>query len=205
MDIVVEPTSLKESCLEKSSSLDMNNNDIMETSSHVKMEKLASDANVDPEILMHDQEILEISLSSNQAKEDYLSSDYQTPTGNIFDPFAPAPEDQNCAPKKKMLKEAEAYICRKLNFDSCIDVDDAAEEELLLDSVYRSFLELIVNIQIKEIYGQNLVMEPQLEGFETPKSLPLLTGTADTCPLAPMRVGLETKDISLDICKKLEF
>ncbi|KAM0941129.1 putative cyclin-dependent protein kinase inhibitor SMR11/SMR16 [Dioscorea sansibarensis] len=199
MNAVVESASQKASCLEKIQSLNLNDDDN-------KVENLVAVADVP---MSPDQDTLEI--SSLDQTEDDLISGCQTPTGNIFDPFALGPEElMCCAPKKKLLKEVRAPLRRQLNFDSCIDSDDAAEEELLLDSVYRSFLEVIVANQVKEIYGEDLIVEPhleghQMEGFQTPTSLPLLTGIAETCPPAPVRPVLKTRKISLDICKKLEF
>uniref|UniRef100_A0ACD5YK38 Uncharacterized protein n=1 Tax=Avena sativa TaxID=4498 RepID=A0ACD5YK38_AVESA len=61
---------------------------------------------------------LQLSISCKEPEES-LSLDCQTPRGNIFDPFAPGPEEAGCgAPKKKLVRGSEALSRRKLNFEA---------------------------------------------------------------------------------------
>lgn len=161
-----------------------------------------------------DKESLEISSSSEQSEHGALSGS-QTPTENIFDPFAACPEELAFAPKKKMLRGTQIPLRRQLNFydwDASTETEminvpgDAAEEEHLLQYFFQSFLELIVSSQIREVSAGKLPdNDNQLECLKTPTSLPFLTGIAETCPPAPMKQLTEPRKLPLGVCRKLEF
>lgn len=171
--------------------------------------------NLGPAALSADREITEISSSSDKAEEEDTVLGCQTPTESIFDPFAPGPEDLMLAPKKKIARESKIPLCRQLKFDSsefmetpeANGYEDDAEEVHLLECICKSFLDLIVSSEVKEISAQKLPVECNLsEGSKTPTSLPLLTGVAETCPAAPIRPpALKARRLSPEICRKLEF
>ncbi|XP_010922817.1 unknown protein 1 [Elaeis guineensis] len=162
-----------------------------------------------------DREIAEISSSSDKTEEEDPVLGCQTPTESIFDPFAPGPEDMMLAPKKKITRESKIPLCRQLKFDSSEYMEtteanayeDAAEEDRLLECICKSFLDLIVSSEVREISAQILPVECNLsEGSKTPTSLPVLTGVAETCPAAPIRPpALKARRLSPEICRKLEF
>ncbi|WOL04858.1 hypothetical protein Cni_G13580 [Canna indica] len=155
-----------------------------------------------------ERESLELSSSSDRSEEH--DSSCQTPTKNIFDPFAPGPEELAFAPKKKILKETLMPLRRQLKFLDCgnsaqnakdLFSEDAAEEDRLLELVFESFLELIISNQLLEISATKL----SDECFRTPTSLPLLTGIAETCPPAPKREPVKARKFAPALCRKLEF
>ena len=163
-----------------------------------------------------DGETVEISSVSNQTDDVEILSDCETPTGSLFNPFAPGPEELALAPKKKMLREFKIPTPRQLNFDICCDFEEEVEsaisdeEDDILESVCKSFIELIVSNQLKEICSEDLAEEDTSSddtshGFKTPTSMPLLTGIAQTCPDAPMRPSFKTRKLDQNICRKLEF
>ena len=163
-----------------------------------------------------DGETVEISSASDQTNEPEILSDCETPIGSLFNPFAPGPEEFALAPKKKMMREFKIPIRRQLNFDICCDFEEkvesviSCEEDDILESVCKSFLELIVSNQLKEICSEDLVEEDMSSddtsvGFKTPTSMPLLTGIAETCPDAPMRPSFKSRKMDQNICRKLEF
>ena len=163
-----------------------------------------------------DGETVEISKASDQTDDLEILSDCETPTGSLFNPFAPGPEELALAPKKKMLREFKIPTRRQLNFDTCCGFEERVEsaisdeEDDILESVCTSFLELIVSNQLKEIFSEDLVEEDTSSddtsvGFKTPTSWPLLTGIAETCPDAPMGPSFKTRKLDQNICRKLEF
>ncbi|OUZ99649.1 hypothetical protein BVC80_9061g84 [Macleaya cordata] len=141
-----------------------------------------------------------------------IDSTPQTPKEDVFDPFAPGPDDLMLAPRvKKYLEESRRSVSRRLNFDSPEDFNDSSEgddamdevflhEEILLESMYESFLDAIVSKQTEEVAAEVLP-----DGLKTPTSLPLLNGIAETCPGAPMKPPVGSRNIDLGICRKLEF
>ncbi|KAG1365600.1 putative protein 1 [Cocos nucifera] len=178
--------------------------------------KLGNGKDFGPVTPFMDREIVEISSSADQTEQENAVPGCQTPTESIFDPFAPGPEDLMLAPKKKMMRESKIPLRRQLNFDSCSDSmekvdanasEDAAQEDRLLELIYKSFFDLIVSSEVKEISAERLPVESNpSEGSKTPTSLSLLTGVAETCPAAPMRPhALKARRLSPDICRKLDF
>ncbi|CAM0950435.1 unnamed protein product [Alopecurus aequalis] len=159
---------------------------------------------------------LELSISGKDPDES-LSLGCQTPRGNIFDPFAPGPDEAFCgAPKKKLLRGVEALSRRKLIFEAddfpvrrlSYEFDDSQEEELYLQGVCKMFLDLIFSNQVLEATQdrESLIdASPPPESYKTPESQPRLTGIADTCPDAPLRPSLKMLKLSPSICRKLDF
>lgn len=171
-----------------------------------------------------DGEIVEMLSVSDQIDDLEALSDCETPTECLFNPFAPAPEKFALAPAppapKKMMPREEYTlpICWPLNFDSDSDSEEKVEstvsdeEGCILESVCKSFIELIVSNQLKEICSEDLAEEDNSsddtsDGFKTPTSIPLLTGIAETCPDAPKvkRPSIKSRKLDQTICRKLEF
>ncbi|KAJ6803631.1 hypothetical protein M6B38_292495 [Iris pallida] len=164
-----------------------------------------------------ESETLETSSASDKTENSEMVSACQTPSESIFDPFAPGPEEMALAPnpKKKTLRGTKMPLRRRLIFDLRSDSEEEMEEiestlldkeDTLLESICKSFLELIVSNQAKQISSEYLTKEDNLiEGLKTPTSLPLLTGIADTCPAAPTRPVLKFRRLDQSICRKLEF
>ncbi|CAL9098069.1 unnamed protein product [Musa textilis] len=162
-----------------------------------------------------DRDSSELPSSYDQSEELDSILDCRTPTENMFDPFAPGPEELVFAPKKKMLKGTLVPPRRQLNFNDCGDsnqqvkhnvAEDGVEEDHLLELFFRSFLELIVLNQIKETSVKNVPLHGDIcECLKTPISLPLLTGVAGTCPPAPRREAAKSRTFRLGVCRKLEF
>ncbi|XP_072975726.1 uncharacterized protein [Typha angustifolia] len=172
------------------------------------------DNRMGPETPFPDRETLEPSDSSDKTEEDFILG-CQTPSESIFDPFAPGPEELAFAPKKKMMKGTQYPLRRQLNFDiydACVKnlesniTEDAEEEDRFVELVCKSFLDLIISNQLKEISDQMFLSEPSpSECFKTPTSTPILCGIADTCPAAPLRQTLKSKRVGQGICRKLDF
>ncbi|CAL9769462.1 unnamed protein product [Musa acuminata subsp. burmannicoides] len=162
-----------------------------------------------------DRDSSEPPSSSDQSEELDSILDCRTPSGNIFDPFAPGPEELVFAPRKKMLKGTQVPPRRQLNFNDCGDsnqqvkhnvAEDAVEEDDLLELFFRSFLELIVLNRIQETSVKNFPLHGDTsECLKTPILLPLLTGVAGTCPPAPRREAANSRTFRLGVCRKLEF
>jgi hypothetical protein len=154
-----------------------------------------------------------LSISCNDPEES-LSLGCQTPRANIFDPFAPGPEDCG-APKKMLVRGAEALSRRKLIFEAddfpvrrlSDEFDDSEEEELYLQGICKMFLGLIFSNQALEATQdrEDLIDAIPPESYKTPESQPRLTGIADTCPDAPVRPSLKMLKLSPGICRKLDF
>ncbi|XP_047051055.1 uncharacterized protein LOC124656337 [Lolium rigidum] len=157
---------------------------------------------------------LELSISSKDS-DDSVSLGCQTPRGNIFDPFAPGSEEEFCgAPKKKVVRGAEALSRRKLIFEADdfpvrrLSYEfDSEEEELYLQGICKMFLDLIFSNQALEATAdrEDLLDAISPESYKTPESQPLLTGIAETCPDAPVRPSLRMLKLSPGICRKLDF
>ncbi|XP_008804631.1 unknown protein 1-like [Phoenix dactylifera] len=177
--------------------------------------KLSNGKYLGPATPFMDREIIEISSSSDKNEEEDTVLGCETPTESIFDPFAPGPEDLMLAPKKKIMRESKIPLRRQLKFDSSESMEtaeanayeDAAEEERLLECICKSFIDLIVSSEVREISAQMLPVECNpSEGSKTPTSLPVLTGVAETCPAAPIRPpALKARRLSPEICQKLDF
>lgn len=160
-------------------------------------------------------ECMEISSASNQMDDLEVLSDCETPTGVLFDPFAPGPEELVLAPKKKMTREFKIPTRRQLNFDICSDEETSEstvsdDESYILESICQSLLELVVSYQLEEICNEIFVEKDNLsdktsDGFKTPTSLPLLTGIAETCPDTPKRPNYKSRRIDKSFSRKLEF
>lgn len=153
------------------------------------------------------RENLGFTTSSDQSEEPDSILGCRTPTKNIFDPFAPGSEELVVAPKKKMVKgKMQIPSRRQLNFDDyhCDSSrkDAAEEDEDLLESFFRSFLELIISNHMQEISARKF---PFGECIRTPISLPWLTGIAGTCPPAPRRQPGRSRQFGPEICRKLDF
>ncbi|CAL9111814.1 unnamed protein product [Musa acuminata var. zebrina] len=160
-----------------------------------------------PAIPPPNRQNLGFTTSSDQSEEPDSILGCQTPTKNIFDPFAPGSEELVVAPKKKIVKgKMQIPSRRQLNFDDYHSdssrKDAAKEDEDLLELVFRSFLELIVSNHIQEISAGKL---PFGECIRTPISLPWLTGIAGTCPPAPRRQPGRSRQFGPEICRKLDF
>lgn len=163
-------------------------------------------------------EIVEMLSVSDQTDGVEALSDCETPTECLFNPFAPGPDIFALAPapKKKMPREYKLPTRRQLNFDSDSDSEEKVEspisdeEGCILESVCKSFIELIISSQLKEICSQDLAEEDNSsddasDGYKTPTSIPLLTGIAETCPDAPKRPSFKSRKLDLTISRKLEF
>ncbi|URE46096.1 hypothetical protein MUK42_15436 [Musa troglodytarum] len=123
-----------------------------------------------------DRDSSELPSSYDQSEELDSILDCRTPTENMFDPFAPGPEELVFAPKKKMLKGTQVPPRRQLNFNDCGDS----------------------NQQIKETSVKNVPLHGDTcECLKTPISLPLLTGVAGTCPPAPRREAAKSRTFRL--------
>lgn len=227
-DCEVEILSFKGLSLEKVTALECDKLKVLEGDSEMQVDlldsvsvttdseekKLSNGIELCPLTPSLESETLEISSASDQTEDSEMVSACQTPSESIFDPFAPGPEEMALAPnpKKKILRGTKMPLRRRLIFDLRSDSEEEIEstlldkEDTLLESICKSFLELIVSNQAKEISSEYLTKEDGLiEGLKTPTSLPLLTGIADTCPDAPMRPVLKLRRLDQSICRKLEF
>eukprot|EP00261_Vitis_vinifera_P036189 XP_019077432.1 PREDICTED: uncharacterized protein LOC100853266 isoform X1 [Vitis vinifera] len=139
-----------------------------------------------------------------------------TPKGDVFDPFAPGPEELAMAPLcKKRLCKPWASVARHLDFSSAIeseedeifgsDADTLSDEETLLESVYGSLLEAIVFNQTEEVFSGISSPDSDSDGFKTPTSAPHLNGVAETCPGAPLKPTTKLRIIDKGLCRKLDF
>ncbi|KAG6531643.1 uncharacterized protein LOC122052646 [Zingiber officinale] len=157
-----------------------------------------------------DSESLDLSFSSDQSEEREAVSIAQTPLQNTFDPFAPAKEDLAVAPMKKTLKRIQIPHLRKLKFYEFLDSTriecHVPEDGHLSELLSQSFFELIVSCQLQEISANNLLDHEQHSKYpNTPLSLPLLTGVAETCPPAPKREPARSTKLDPGICRQLDF
>ncbi|PIA43581.1 hypothetical protein AQUCO_01900168v1 [Aquilegia coerulea] len=150
----------------------------------------------------------------------------RTPKDYVFNPFAPGPDDLMLAPQgKRFAKKSLFKVVRRLNFDSsAVSIDDTKKEifndddddennveveEVLLDKMYKSFLDVIVSMQtqgdVEKEKEKEGVIHENFSGFTTPTHLPLLNGIAETCPGAPIKSRQCCKKMDLGFCKKLDF
>uniref|UniRef100_A0A0D9XNH8 Uncharacterized protein n=1 Tax=Leersia perrieri TaxID=77586 RepID=A0A0D9XNH8_9ORYZ len=136
-----------------------------------------------------------------------------TPRENIFDPFAPRPEEVACAPKKKVIRVPEVPSRRQQGFDSGdypvkrlnYEFDDCEEDDQFLERVCKMFIDLIISKQALDTTGEGLIDSSSPVSCETPSSAPLLTGIADVCLDAPLRQSVKVVQVSPSICRKINF
>uniref|UniRef100_A0A0D9XNH9 Uncharacterized protein n=1 Tax=Leersia perrieri TaxID=77586 RepID=A0A0D9XNH9_9ORYZ len=127
-----------------------------------------------------------------------------TPRENIFDPFAPRPEEVACAPKKKVIRVPEVPSRRQQGFDSGdypvkrlnYEFDDCEEDDQFLERVCKMFIDLIISKQALDTTGEGLIDSSSPVSCETPSSAPLLTGIADVCLDAPLRQSVKVVQVS---------
>ncbi|KAK9085759.1 hypothetical protein Sjap_026170 [Stephania japonica] len=145
----------------------------------------------------------------------------RTPQGDVFDPFAPGPDELMLAPLvKKRMEKAPNHVSRRLNFGSCLglevisgqknvetDVDDEAfQEKILLETLRESILDLVLFEQAEESGLKTPPRDAILCGsFDSPDKLRLLNGIAESCPDAPAKPKRSSLNIDLGICRRLEF
>ncbi|KAF8364683.1 hypothetical protein HHK36_033363 [Tetracentron sinense] len=135
----------------------------------------------------------------------------RTSKKDVFDPFAPGPDELMLAPRrKKYLEGFQNNTARRLTFDSTIEclgdcehgdgVKALSQEEMFLETVYETFLEAIVAKQ-----AEGILAEPLLP--KTPTSFPLSNCIAESCPGAPMKLkpARKLRNIDQGLCRKLEF
>ncbi|KAK9153372.1 hypothetical protein Sjap_000852 [Stephania japonica] len=101
----------------------------------------------------------------------------RTPMGDVFDPFAPGPDELMLAPlvKKRMEKAPNPVsVSRRLNFGSCLelevdDVEEVFQDKVLLETLCESILELILLKQAEE-YGLKTPPRDAIlcAGFDSP-------------------------------------
>ncbi|XP_071690515.1 unknown protein 1 isoform X2 [Rutidosis leptorrhynchoides] len=136
-----------------------------------------------------------------------------TPKEGVFDPFAPGPDNLMLAPvTMKYLEESRSFVARRLNFNSvlmknCREMrENGFEDELLVEAVYDSLLEVIISKQAEdmaaEISAVDLILDDEIK---TPPFAPRITGIAETCPCAPLKAVKKSRNIDLGLCRKLEF
>ncbi|XP_024974620.1 unknown protein 1 [Cynara cardunculus var. scolymus] len=134
-----------------------------------------------------------------------------TPKEGVFDPFAPGPDKLMLAPiGMKHLEESRSFVARRLNFSSVMIKNDCEkvcesgfEDDMLLEAVYESLLEAIICKQAEDIVAA--VDSSCCSSPETPPCAPRLTGTAETCPGAPLKAVKKSRNIEMSLCRKLEF
>ncbi|KAK7386094.1 hypothetical protein VNO78_26038 [Psophocarpus tetragonolobus] len=118
----------------------------------------------------------------------------RTPKDGVFDPFAPGPDNMARAPSSNKYLDEYRTVARRLDFHPHADADTLSDEDMV-ESVYENLLQVIVSKQAEEMS----------DDCQTPSSMPRLTGTADTCPAAPIKPAGKPRNIELALCKKLEF
>ncbi|KAJ4972352.1 hypothetical protein NE237_005451 [Protea cynaroides] len=154
-------------------------------------------------------------VSSSPRADEVAVSDPspRTPKEDVFDPFAPGPDELMLAPRcKKYLEESRNHVWRRLNFDSGIEpfevgnsMKSISQEQLFIETVYESILEEIVSQQVEALEGVSLPFGIDCDGCRTPELLPLLNGVAETCPGAPVKPTRKLRNIDKELCRKLEF
>ncbi|KAA8517605.1 hypothetical protein F0562_015079 [Nyssa sinensis] len=159
-----------------------------------------------------------VCFDSHQNIERYASIDNSphTPKEGVFDPFAPGPDKLMLAPHcNKYLEESQSNVARQLNFDASVkffadgnpgnDAESISEEDIFLETVYGTLLEVIVSKQTEELLAEISPLDSGSDGFKTPTSAPCLNGIAETCPRAPMKPTKKFRSIDQGLCRKLEF
>nr|XP_043610574.1 unknown protein 1 [Erigeron canadensis] len=140
-----------------------------------------------------------------------------TPKDSVFDPFAPGPDKMVLAPvSMKYFEESRNYVARRLNFNSVMTkkdcekragvVERCIEDDLLLEAVYDSLLEVIICKQAEDMVAEmSVFVDSSPDAVKTPPFATRLTGIADACPGAPLKAGKKSRKIDLGLCRKLEF
>lgn len=146
------------------------------------------------------------------ARVDQTSSPH-TPKHSVFDPFAPGPEDLLLAPRcDKRLDEWKSSVARRLKFggfasslEDRIDMNclSTPSDEEIVDSVYNIILEVVIANRMEEVSSS--ISDWDFSKCKTPHSPPLLNGIAETCPGAPMKSSMVSRNTSLGTCRKLLF
>lgn len=141
------------------------------------------------------------------------TSSPHTPKDNVFDPFAPGPENLLLAPRcDKRLDEWRSSVARRLKFggfgsslEDRIDVDCSCtpSDKEIVDSVYNIVLEVVIMNRMEEVSAS--ISDWDFSKCKTPHSPPLLNGIAETCPAAPMKASMASRNTSLGTCRKLQF
>jgi hypothetical protein len=137
----------------------------------------------------------------------------RTPKDDVFDPFAPGPDDLALAPLcNKYLHVSKGIIARRLNFDfssiEAVEEEAGAQplsDEEMLESVYENLLQVIISKQTEGLLSGISHVDCDSDGCRTPPSAPRLSGVADTCPGAPMKPTGKPRNIDLGLCRKLDF
>lgn len=153
------------------------------------------------------REVRDLSNNSKSPPTLVSSSPPQTPLKGVFDPFAPGPEKLLHAPySRKFRSNSQGIAIRRLDFDHCeadVKATVTLDDEILLETVYDTLLEVIISKQIEE--GVLDVCTDLEDGCKTPESSKRLTGIAETCPEAPVKCGRKSRNIDKSLCRKLEF
>ncbi|XP_030546594.1 uncharacterized protein LOC115752517 [Rhodamnia argentea] len=160
-------------------------------------------------------------LDSSREKDDqalahvHQTSSPHTPKDSIFDPFAPGPEDLLLAPRcDKRLDEWRSSVARRLKFGGFassledrthMNCSSAPSDEEIVDSVYDIIWEVVIVNRMEEVSASISGAGWDFARCNTPHSELLLNGIAETCPDAPMKSSMGSRNISLDTCKKLLF
>ncbi|GMY25752.1 cyclin-dependent protein kinase inhibitor SMR11-like isoform X1 [Fagus crenata] len=164
-----------------------------------------------------DREIGDCSIDSNSNRDDDPSNDSspRTPKDGVFDPFAPGPDDKALAPPcNKYFLEPKGIVARRLDFDSSFvaveagDCGDSAEpvsDEEIFESVYENLLEAILSKLTEDVASEISNVDWDSDGCKTPALAPRLNGIADTCPGPPIKSAGKSRNIDLELCRKLEF
>ncbi|KAL5550359.1 hypothetical protein UlMin_000535 [Ulmus minor] len=139
----------------------------------------------------------------------------RTPKEDVFNPFAPGPDDLVLAPHhRKYLSQSFNIVARRLSFDSSIIVDEEmnggtdARDEEILKSIYEDILKVIISEEEESVIAGISSLDCGSDDCKTPLSAPRLSGIAETCPGAPTRVsGPSGKSRVIDpaLCRKLDF
>ncbi|XP_038695194.1 cyclin-dependent protein kinase inhibitor SMR11-like isoform X2 [Tripterygium wilfordii] len=137
------------------------------------------------------------------------SSSPRTPKDCVFDPFAPGPAHLALAPLcKKYFDKSRVNVVRRLSFDSSYKiVEDAGfiSDEEMFDAVYENLLAVIVTKQAEDALSEISNIECDFDACQTPPLAPRLTGIADTCPGAPVKLPGKSRNLDLGLCRKLDF
>ncbi|KAF8007580.1 hypothetical protein BT93_K1548 [Corymbia citriodora subsp. variegata] len=167
-----------------------------------------------PEMMLEADALDSSRESGDQALPDVdQTSSPHTPKHSVFDPFAPGPEDLLLAPRcDKRLDEWRCSVVRRLKFrgfacslEDRIDAKclSASSDEEIVESVYDTILEVVIMSRMGEVSAS--ISDSDFTKCKTPCSPPLLNGIAETCPGAPMKSSMGSRNTSLGTCRKLLF
>lgn len=138
----------------------------------------------------------------------------RTPQDDVFDPFAPGPDDLALAPLcRKPPKESRGLVVRRLNFDSPINVVE--EQACVVDEpvgvsdeeIFEVMYENLLDVVLKHTGGVAEIsnLDWNSDDCKTPPLASRLNGVAETCPGAPIRTTGKSRNIDLALCRKLQF